>query len=66
MTQSAAPVLTPEEQAQVMDIQDRLIELFVGRDRAAAAGNRSHAEALQGNIDELLRERDDIKMWAAK
>ena len=66
MTQSAEPTLTPEEQAQVMNIQDRLIELFVDRDKAAAAGDRPRADSLQGNIDELLRERDDIKMWAAK
>ena len=66
MTQSAAPVLTPEEQAQVMNIQDRLIELFVDRDKAAASGDEPRAQQLQDNIDDLLRERDDIKMWAAK
>jgi hypothetical protein len=58
------PTLTPEERAQVLDIQDRLIELFVDRGEAAATGNRSRVDALQGEIDDLLRQRDDIKMWA--
>lgn len=66
MPQTAPPVLTPEERAQVLDIQDRLIELFVDRGEAVASGDRSRADALQDDIDELLRQRDDIKMWAAK
>jgi hypothetical protein len=64
MTQPVEPTLTPEEQAQVLDIQDRLIELFVDRDDALAIGNASRAGALQGEIAELMRQRDDIKMWA--
>jgi hypothetical protein len=57
--------LTPEERAQVMRIQDRLIELFVDRGDAVAAGNSARADALQDEIADLLRERDDIRMWAA-
>jgi hypothetical protein len=64
MTQRVNPSLTPEEQAEVMGIQERVIELFGDRDRAAAIGDSDRAGALQGKIDELLRERDDIKMWA--
>jgi hypothetical protein len=65
MAQPVDSSLTPEEQASVMQIQDRLIELFVDRGDAVAAGNQARAEALQGEIDDLLRERDDIRMWAA-
>jgi len=64
MTQRVDSTLTPEEQAQVMHIQDRLIELFVDRGAAVATGNHSRADVLQGEIDDLLRQRDDIKMWA--
>ena len=64
MTQRVDPSLTPEERAQVLDIQDRLIELFVDRGDAVAAGNQTRAESLQGEIDDLLRRRDDIRMWA--
>lgn len=64
MTQPVDPPLTPEEQAQVLDIQDRLIELFVDRGEAVAAGNQPRADTLQGEIDDLMRQRDDIKMWA--
>ena len=60
-----AAALTPEEQAAVMQIQDRVIELFVDRGDAIATGNHARAEILQQEIDGLLRERDDIRMWAA-
>lgn len=58
--------LTPEERAQVLDIQDRLIELFVDRGEAVSAGDGRRADALQGEIDDLLRECDDIRMWASR
>jgi len=64
MTQPVEPTLTPEEQAQVLDIQDRLIDLFVDRQDALATGNVPRAGALQSEIDELMRQRDDIKVWA--
>jgi hypothetical protein len=57
--------LSPEERAQILEIQDRLIELFVDRGEAVDSGNRSRADALQDEIDDLLRQRDDIRMWAA-
>jgi hypothetical protein len=65
MSQRVDATLTPEERAQVMRIQDRLIELFVDRGDAVAAGNSARADVLQGEIADLLRERDDIRMWAA-
>ena len=65
MTQPVDPALTPEEQAQVLDIQDRLINLLVDRGEAVAIGDRTRAGVLQDRIGDLLRERDDIKLWAA-
>jgi hypothetical protein len=65
MTHRVDASLTPEERAEIMRIQDRLIELFVDRGGAVAAGNSTRAELLQDAIDDLLRERDDIRMWAA-
>jgi hypothetical protein len=65
MTQRVDASLTPEERAEVMRIQDRLIELFVDRGDAVAAGNSARADVLQDEIVDLLRERDDIRMWAA-
>ena len=65
MTQRVNTGLTPEERAEVMRIQDLLIELLVDRGDAVTAGNVARANALQGEINDLLRERDDIRMWAA-
>ena len=65
MTQRVDASLTPEERAEVMRIQDRPIELFVDRGDAVAAGNSARADVLQDEIADLLRERDDIRMWAA-
>jgi predicted nucleic acid-binding protein len=65
MAQRVDTGLTPEERAEVMRIQDRLIDLLVDRGDAVTAGNVARANALQGEIEDLLRERDDIRMWAA-
>ena len=64
MTQRVDTGLTPEERAEVMRIQDRLIDLLVDRGDEVTAGNVARENALQGEIDDLLRERDDIRMWA--
>jgi hypothetical protein len=64
MAPFAEPSLTPEEQAQIMEIQERLIELFAAHAEALAAGDASRAEGLKREINGLLRWRDDIKMWA--
>jgi hypothetical protein len=65
MEERVATSLTPEEQAQVMSLQERLIDLLVDCRSAVAAGNRLRAEVLQGEIDDLMRQRADIKMWAS-
>jgi hypothetical protein len=64
MTLRVNASLTPEEQAQVMRIQERVIELFVDRGAAVATGDGVRANALQGEIDDLMRQRDDIRIWA--
>ncbi|MBV9829282.1 MAG: hypothetical protein JO001_27000 [Alphaproteobacteria bacterium] len=56
--------LAPEERAQMMQIQDRLIELFVDRDELASGGDHHRADELQVEIDELMRQLDDIKSSA--
>ena len=64
MAQRVFPTLTPEERAHLMQIQDRLIDLFVDRGDALANGDRVHAEALQSEIDDLMRQREDVRLWA--
>ena len=65
MDNPAESGLTVEERAEVMHIQERVIDLFVDRGEALELGNTAAADALQREIDDLLRERDDIKAWAS-
>jgi hypothetical protein len=53
-----------EERAEVMRIQERLIDLLDDRGEALSTGDKAQADALRHQIDDLKRERDDIKMWA--
>lgn len=64
MSERAPVNLSPEERAEVMRIQDRLIELLVNREEAVSAGDRAQADALGGEIKGLFDERDRIEMWA--
>ena len=58
-------ILTPEERARVMQLQDLLIERFVEHRKAVAEGQEERVKAVEAEIDSLLRERDEIEKWAA-
>jgi hypothetical protein len=55
---TAIPPFTAEENARLTKIWDRLYELYVEK----ANGGREPDE-IQGEIDELIRERDAIRPW---
>lgn len=55
---SAIPPFTPEENARLTKIWDRLYVLYVEK----ANGSRDPAE-IQTEIDELIRQRDAIRPW---
>jgi hypothetical protein len=58
-------LLTPEERAQVTDLQDLLIERFVEHKLAIDRGEELHARMLKLEINDLLHEKEDIEAWAA-
>jgi hypothetical protein len=58
-------LLTPEERDRITDLQDTLIECFLDHRDAVAEGDGRRAEALQAEIDGLLREKEEIEKWAA-
>jgi hypothetical protein len=58
-------ILTPEERARVMQLQDLLIECFVERREAVAEGQEERVRTVEAQIDSLLREKDEIEKWAA-
>jgi hypothetical protein len=64
MNGTANSSLTPEERARVMEIQDRLIELYVDHGEALSVGDSNQADALQHEIDYLRHEREEIEVWA--
>ena len=58
-------ILTPEERARVMQLQDLLIERFVEEREAVAEGQEERVKTVEAQIDSLLREKEEIEKWAA-
>jgi hypothetical protein len=58
-------ILTPEEQARVMQLQDLLIDRFVEHREAVAEGQEERVRTVEAQIDSLLREKEEIEKWAA-
>ena len=58
-------ILTPEERAKVMQLQDLLIERFVEHREATAAGQLERVKIMEAEIDGLLAEKAEIEKWAA-
>jgi hypothetical protein len=56
--------LTPEERARIAELQDQLIELFVEYREAVYAGQAARAKELQAEIDDRLRDKEQIEKWA--
>jgi hypothetical protein len=52
---------SPEERARITEIQDLLIELYVERKDAMAAGMRARANNIEQEINDLLEEKADIE-----
>ena len=58
-------LLTPEERARIMQLQDLLIDRFVEHREATAEGQEERVKTLDKEIDSLLREKKEIEKWAA-
>jgi hypothetical protein len=58
-------ILTPEERARIMELQDLLIERFVEQREAVAKGQEERVKTVEAEIDSLLREKEEIEKWAA-
>ena len=59
-----AGLLTADERARIINIQDLLIGLFVEHKEAVENGDNSRARTLQSEIDDLLSEKEEIEKWA--
>jgi hypothetical protein len=58
-------LLTPEERARITELQDLLIDRFVEHREATANGQEERVKTLESEIDNLLREKEDVERWAA-
>ena len=56
--------LTPEERARITELQDLLIERFVDHREAVADGQEERVRSVEAEIDNLLREKEEIEKWA--
>jgi hypothetical protein len=54
-------ILTPEEQARIIELQDLLIERFVEQREAVAEGQEARVKTVEAEIDSLLREKKEIE-----
>jgi hypothetical protein len=57
-------ILTPEERARITELQDLLIERFVEHREAVAEGQEERVKTVEAEIDNLLREKEEIQKWA--
>jgi hypothetical protein len=56
--------LTPEERAQITEIQDLLIDRYVALKEALQQGNKIRVNAIEAEIKELQHEKEQIEQWA--
>ena len=50
-------ILTPEEQARIIELQDLLIKRFVEQREAVAEGQEDRVKTVEAEIDSLLAKR---------
>ena len=58
-------IVTPEEQARIIELQVLLIERFVEQREAVAERQEDRVKTVEAEIDSLLREKEEIEKWAA-
>ena len=56
--------LSPEERARIAELQDLLIDRFVEHREATAEGEDERVKRLESEIDDLLREKEEVEKWA--
>jgi hypothetical protein len=57
-------LLTPEERVRITELQDLLIDRFVEHREATAEGEDERVKRLEAEIDDLLREKEEVEKWA--
>ena len=60
---SPAEKLTAAERDRLVEIYDRLLELYVARGNALDRGDRNLAASFQSEIDRLIEAKREIKQW---
>ena len=58
-------LLSPEERARISELQDLLIDRFVEHREATAQRQEGRVRELEVEINDLLREKEEVERWAA-
>ena len=56
--------MAPKERARITELQDLLIDRFVEHREATAEGKEERVKRLEAEIDDLLREKEEVEKWA--
>ena len=56
--------LLTEERARITELQELLIDRFVEHREATAEGEEERIRELEAEIDDLLREKEEVEKWA--
>ena len=56
--------LTPEERVRIMELQELLIDRSLEQREAAATGQEERVRTVEAEIDNLLRQKEEIEKWA--
>ena len=57
-------LFAPEERTRITELQDQLIDRFVEHREATAEGEEERVKELEAEIDNLLREKQEVERWA--
>jgi len=57
-------LLTPEERARIIEIQDLLIDRYVEQKEALEKGKKARSMEIELELKELKRELEEVKEWA--
>src|SRR3954465_12148935 len=63
LSRGGSIMLTLQERALLVSVQDRLLELYVLREQANKHGHREHLYWIEADIAQVEAQREEIRQW---